>query len=80
MGLHQSKVLLLLPHLTEHRLSVDLQKPGSSVSTMTTLQAGQPGFDSRQGRQIFLLATASRQALEPTQSSIQWVPGDLSYF
>jgi hypothetical protein len=36
------------------------------------------GFDSWRGLGIFLFTTASRMALEPTQSSIQWVPGALS--
>jgi hypothetical protein len=34
-------------------------------------------FDSRQGLGIFLFTTASRTALEPTQSPIQWVLGAL---
>jgi hypothetical protein len=36
------------------------------------------GFDSRRGLGIFLFTTASRTALGPTQSPIQWVPGALS--
>jgi hypothetical protein len=41
------------------------------------LQAGRPGFDSRQGQVIFLDSTASRRALELVQPPIQRVPGDL---
>jgi hypothetical protein len=36
------------------------------------------GFDSRQEQGFFLFATASRPALGPTESPIQWVPGDPS--
>jgi hypothetical protein len=36
------------------------------------------GFDSWWGLGIFLFTTASRMALGPTQSPIQWVPGALS--
>jgi hypothetical protein len=36
------------------------------------------GFESRQELGIFLFATASRPALDPTQTPIQWVAGDLS--
>jgi hypothetical protein len=35
-------------------------------------------FDPRQGQRIFLLASAPRPALGPTQPPIQWVPGVLS--
>jgi hypothetical protein len=41
------------------------------------LQAGWPGFNSRQGQEIFLYSTASRLALGPTQLPNQWVPGAL---
>jgi len=36
------------------------------------------GFDSRLGLGIFLFATASRTALEPTQPPIKWVLRALS--
>jgi hypothetical protein len=36
------------------------------------------GFESRQGMGIFPFTTASRPALGPAQSPIQWIPGDLS--
>jgi hypothetical protein len=47
----------------------------TSVDIVTRLRAGRSGFDSRRGLGIFLVATASRQALGPTQSPIQWVLG-----
>jgi hypothetical protein len=43
-----------------------------------TLRAGRSGVRSRQWLGIFLFTTVSRQALGPTQSPIQWVPGALS--
>jgi hypothetical protein len=36
------------------------------------------GFDFRRGLGIFLFTTASRTALGPTQSTIQWVQGAVS--
>jgi hypothetical protein len=50
----------------------------SSVSMVTTLRAGRPGFDFRQEFRIFLLSTASRPALGPTQPRTQWIPGGLA--
>jgi hypothetical protein len=42
------------------------------------LNHGVLGFDSWQGLGILFFTTTSRTALEPTQPSIQWVPGALS--
>jgi hypothetical protein len=39
------------------------------------LRAGLPMFDSREGKHIFLLSTASRPSLGPTWPPIHWVPG-----
>jgi hypothetical protein len=38
------------------------------------LRTGRPVFDPRQKQRMFPLTSASRPALEPTQSPIQWVP------
>jgi hypothetical protein len=47
-------------------------------SVQTFLRAGRPSFDCQHGQKIFLLATASKLALGPTQTPFQWVPGALS--
>jgi hypothetical protein len=44
-----------------------------SLSIVTRLRAGQPGFDSRQRLRFIFLLTASRPALGPTQPTIHWV-------
>jgi hypothetical protein len=49
---------------------------GSSVSTMTELRVGRPGFAAQE--EIFFFATSSTPAPEPTQSPVKWVKGDLS--
>jgi hypothetical protein len=51
---------------------------GGSVIKSVWLRTGRPGFDLRQRQRIFLLASASRPALGPTQSPVQWIPGVLS--
>jgi hypothetical protein len=35
-------------------------------------------FSSQQQKETFLLFTASRLALEPTEPSTQWIPGTIS--
>jgi len=50
----------------------------SSVNIVTRLRAQRPGSNSWQGKGIFLLTTASRPALGPTQPYIEWVTGALS--
>jgi hypothetical protein len=52
-------------------------EPGELSRYSDGLQAGRLGFDSRQG-QDFSVSIASRPALGPTQSLIQWVSGALS--
>jgi hypothetical protein len=39
--------------------------------------ARRPGFDSRQGQEIFLFSAAFVPSLGPVQPPIQWVPGPL---
>jgi hypothetical protein len=56
---------------------VDDSSRDSSVSIVTRLRAGRPGFDSGQGKRIFLV-TVSRPAVGPTQPPIQWAPGAVS--
>jgi hypothetical protein len=48
---------------------------GGSVSIGTRLRTGRPGFDSQRRLGTSLFITAFRQALGPTKSPIQWVPG-----
>jgi hypothetical protein len=50
----------------------------SSVSIVTSLWAGWPGFNAQQWQEFFHFTTSSRPALGPTQSPIQWVLGALS--
>jgi hypothetical protein len=45
----------------------------SSVSVVTGLSAGRPGFDYWQGQGFFLFATASSSALDPTGDPTQRV-------
>jgi hypothetical protein len=45
---------------------------------MDSYELDNPGFESRQGLEIFHFITAFRPALGPTQPPIQWVPEDLS--
>jgi hypothetical protein len=47
----------------------------SSVCIVTTLRAGRMGLGFREGQRVFLSATASSPALEPTQPHIKWIPG-----
>jgi hypothetical protein len=49
-----------------------------SVSIVTKLWTGRPGFDSRQGQRFLLFPTASKLALGPTQPRTQWISEALS--
>jgi hypothetical protein len=52
--------------------------PDSKISIVTRLQAERPNFNHRQELRLLHLATASTQTEEPTQPSIQWIPGVLT--
>jgi hypothetical protein len=51
-----------------------IEEPGQFSSIALGYGLDNRGFDSRQGLGVLLIA-ASRPALRPTQSPIQWVPG-----
>jgi hypothetical protein len=55
-----------------------IYEPGWFSRCNDCLWAGWPGFDSGQEHEIFLYSTTFWEALKPTQSSIEWIPGDLS--
>jgi hypothetical protein len=46
--------------------------------TATGCMAGELGFDSQQGQEIFLFTAESRPALWPNQLLMQWVTGAIS--
>jgi len=73
------KKLLLVSRKFIFETYTDMRRSrDSSVSIVTRLQAGIPGFDSWLGQGILLLATTSRPVLGTTQPPIQWVQGALS--
>jgi hypothetical protein len=59
-------------------VSVKLISRRSSVSIVTRLQGGRPGFDFRQGLGFFIPTPLYRPALGLTQSPLQSVMGALS--
>jgi hypothetical protein len=42
---------------------------------VTRRRAGRPGFDSRQGKMLFIFTTVPRPSLGPTTLLVQWVQG-----
>jgi hypothetical protein len=59
-------------------LSVSSAKWSRYSNWGTGWTAEEPGFDSRQGEEIFLFSVTSRSALGPAQARIQWVSGAVS--
>jgi hypothetical protein len=66
--------------LIENFIAIQLTNELNTILSDITLRYGleDRGFESRQELGIFLFTTASRTALGPTQTPIQWVPGALS--
>jgi hypothetical protein len=59
--------------LKTSRIFIIVWRDQGWLSVVTKIRAGRLGFYCRQGQGFFLLATASRPALGPTQSPIQWL-------
>jgi hypothetical protein len=55
--------LLELNEVQTYDFIVYVMSRGSSVNIVTMLWTGRPGSDSQHGLRLFLLATASRQAI-----------------
>jgi hypothetical protein len=68
----RSTMILKREFLSESMDSIELLQDMWSQYSSVDLP-GRPGFDSRQGQEIFLFSTASRPTLGPTQLPIQWV-------
>jgi hypothetical protein len=56
-----------------------IRKPGKLSRFSDGLRAAQPGFDSRQGQEIFLYSIGPKQVMGTTHFPIQWVLGALSF-
>jgi hypothetical protein len=72
MKLHPARIAFWIAFLRVNILPIFLL---SVARYSDGIRSGRPGFYSWQGQEIFLFSTASRPALGPTQSRIQWVPG-----
>jgi len=64
-------------HFRIYLLTYNIPASLFSVSIVTSLRWGGPVFGFRQGQGFFLLATASRPALGPTQPPLIWASGAL---
>jgi hypothetical protein len=70
--LFSPSLFLILPLFSN---TIYVQEPGELSGIALGYGLNNRGFESRQGLGIFLFTTASRPALGPIQSSIQWVAG-----
>jgi hypothetical protein len=64
---------ILLTYSLRHVAGAAVSQAVYSLTMGWTI--GRLRFDPRQRQRIFILAPASRPALGPTQTPIQWVPG-----
>ena len=65
----------LLQHLLVMYMSAQVC---GKFDKMSVYMLDDPGFKSCQGQEIFLFSKMSRQAVNPTHSSVEWVPDDFS--
>jgi hypothetical protein len=77
-GLQGEKGISSFPNMKQDLVSYSFAKRDSPVGIATGYGLDGQLFDSRECQEIFLCSTASRPALGPNQSPIQWILGALS--